>query len=116
MSTFRIKSVAQMKKLNGRTPPKIDPKDSFFDQFIFTLGLLTFAVGIGGFVLYNQNEKLNFTEKCAELMQYKDNVKLHVDYYLTCSVNNHQFISLRDSDIAYLDSLINYYKLQKYIQ
>ena len=94
------------KKLNGRTPPKTNPEKNFFEEFVGAMGVLMIVVFIGGFILYEQRQKVNLADKCGELMRYRNDVKLNTGYYWSCEVNG------RRVDKDTLDTAIKLYEVR----
>ena len=98
-----------MKKLNGRTPPETNPEKNFFEEFIAAMGVLIAVVCIGGFILYDQRQKVNLADKCGKLMRYRNDVKLYTGYYWSCEVNGRRV----DEDM--LDNVIKLYQVRAVI-
>ena len=95
-----------MKKIKGKTPSESILETIFFYHFISCVALLVAIVGIGGTILYDQNKKIEIAEKCSEIMKYRNDVKLHNNYFWTCTLSG------KDVDIDTLDFLIKLYKVR----
>ena len=52
------------------------------------------------------NGKIKIAEKCSEIMKYRNDVKLHNNYFWTCTLSG------KDVDMDTLDFLIKLYKVR----
>jgi hypothetical protein len=78
------------------------------EEYNFTLVLLSFIsvtiISLCLYCIYTQNQKIELTEKCSELMQYRNDVKLDTTWSWSCDVKD------KAVEEKILDQIINYYK------
>jgi len=78
------------------------------DEVELTLVLLSFIsvtiISLCLYCIYTQNQKIELTEKCSELMQYRNDVKLDTTWSWSCDVKG------KAVEEQILDQIINHYK------
>jgi hypothetical protein len=86
------------------TKKKMTKKDELEVGLVLLSFISITIISLCLYCIYTQNQKIELTEKCSELMQYRNDVKLDTTWSWSCDVKGEAV------EEKILDQIINHYK------